>query len=436
MARGRPASNAAAGELSRTYAAWERFAAGEDEPGSVPLTIALSWHRCRDLYRLDPWTAQPPATTVEPTCRGSDGAVFAELGGIGSAIANRSDPCVTTLTDGHGRVMATWGSRPARRRAQDSGYAPGYLWAESVVGTNGVGTALVPRHVSTVRGPEHWAIALHEWNSTGVAVCDPVTGTALATLTVSAWRHALPLRSVDLLVETRPIGVLLRRAELRHRAAIVDAFAALERRTTGPLVAIDLGGRVIAANAAADRRTGHRGALTPDAGAGWPLLRAALDGPDECHHPIPVTAGADPIGFLLQPAPHPGPGDHLPDGADTPLAERSGPPARVAALGDHGRLVLLPPAEIRYARAEGHAVWLVTDRGSLRAARRGIDQVERELAGHGFLRVHRGYLVNLARVRDVTSERGSLTISTVPGRNERIPVSRRSLATVRRALGL
>jgi DNA-binding LytR/AlgR family response regulator len=98
--------------------------------------------------------------------------------------------------------------------------------------------------------------------------------------------------------------------------------------------------------------------------------------------------------------------------------------------------VLLPAAAIRHARADGHVVWLMTDDGLLRAARRGIDALEHDLAGAGFLRVHRSYLVNLARVREVTSERGGLTLSTAPRRHERIPVSRRCAPRVRRSLGL
>jgi len=45
--------------FSRTYAAWERFASGASDASDVPLTIALSWHRCRDDYRIDPTRGRP-----------------------------------------------------------------------------------------------------------------------------------------------------------------------------------------------------------------------------------------------------------------------------------------------------------------------------------------------------------------------------------------
>ena len=49
-------------------------------------------------------------------------------------------------------------------------------------------------------------------------------------------------------------------------------------------------------------------------------------------------------------------------------------------------------------------VWLSTDQGRLRAASQSLDKLDSELADVGFLRVHRRYVVNLSRIREI--ERG------------------------------
>jgi DNA-binding LytR/AlgR family response regulator len=109
---------------------------------------------------------------------------------------------------------------------------------------------------------------------------------------------------------------------------------------------------------------------------------------------------------------------------------------RIAAMADDS-VLLLEPNEIRFAEADRHTVWLTTDHGRLRAATRGIDNLERELTRHGFLRVHRSFLINPERVRRVSHRgRGVITLSTDHRRAESIPVSRRCTRVVRQLFGV
>ena len=75
-------------------------------------------------------------------------------------------------------------------------------------------------------------------------------------------------------------------------------------------------------------------------------------------------------------------------------------------------------------------MWLATDQGRLRAATQGMDKLDAELAEAGFLRVHRRYVVNLDRVREV--ERGCKGEMSAghgrPGERTMVPVSRRNAA--------
>jgi DNA-binding LytR/AlgR family response regulator len=79
----------------------------------------------------------------------------------------------------------------------------------------------------------------------------------------------------------------------------------------------------------------------------------------------------------------------------------------------------------------------MTDQGRLRAATQGLDRLEQQLTEMGFLRVHRRFLVNLSRIREVEPGfRGCLFLHTDNRTHESIPVARRHMPDVRRALGL
>ena len=76
------------------------------------------------------------------------------------------------------------------------------------------------------------------------------------------------------------------------------------------------------------------------------------------------------------------------------------PPLAGIRLEDGEARLLVPPERIDWVRAEGRAILVSTGGRVLRGAGRLADY-EARLAPHGFLRVHRACLVNLARVRSV-----------------------------------
>ncbi len=147
----------------------------------------------------------------------------------------------------------------------------------------------------------------------------------------------------------------------------------------------------------------------------------------------PVTGPAELVGWTVSSCDSRCRTNPVVDAASTETCWGTG---RVAALSD-GSVLLLEPCEIRYAEADRHSVWLMTDYGRFRAATKGIDNLERELVRHGFARVHRSFLVNLDRVRRVNHKgHGMITLSTDHRRVEGIPVSRRYTREVRALLGV
>jgi len=447
-------------------AARERFLAGDDRVRGVRPEIATSWYRCREQYHVDPsLSVAPPASdqsgesSAEHTLEHE--IVFAQLGGAAASIASEVESLggVITVTDSAGRILTVQGDKETLYRARDSNMAPWSCWSEWATGTNGMGTALEAPGPVLISGPEHWCSGFHEWVCAGVAVRDAVTKDPVAVLDVSAWRAHLPPQAAQWL--SKAVGgarAVLRRRAHDSGAELAAAFAQTRARSGQALAALDASGKVVIADEEASLVLGVPArvpALDP-AGRWQPGLdlkhlarhavkQARLDrewvgsthiatelNSEPCRLTLhPVFLADQPIGTLAIFGTERG---------DTVEGERpepglSPPPRIVGVSGD--RMVLLHRPEVRFAEADGNDVWLVTDEGRLQAAVRGIDKLEEELAGGDFLRVHRRFLVNLTCVRAVDrGSRGELSLIVAGSESLPVPVSRRNVPAVRRALGL
>jgi hypothetical protein len=464
VAMGRSASVAGrlTGEHREVMVAWERFVSGENGVHGVPTEVLLSWRRCRDVHHVDPYLVSPPPAVGRGTPSLACNSVFAQLGGIAAAIVQHSENCLTAVTDGSGQILATWGSGAAGRRAADSNLAPFFSWSESTTGTNGMGTALTQPLPMSVRGPEHWCQALHGWDCLGVAVYDFVTGEAVAALNVSAWESPVPIPANQLTSEMRVVHDGLRQRAWREAAEIADAFTEATRTARGALLAVDAAGNVIVANEKvraflgrlpasfaldpAKRYRGDRLGLAEVARKSVQRVQAEpqwvgsadlgflLGGSSQLFEVRPVLSAGRVIGLILS-AEDAASGEAISADEVQPSSSLA-IPSRIVGVRE-GRALLLSPSEIRYAEARRHDVWLATDRGWLRAATHGLDNVVQELSKFGFIRVHRSYVVNIARICEIEHHgKGVLTLSTHPQKQEAIPVSRRYTVKLRSLLGL
>ncbi len=95
-------------------------------------------------------------------------------------------PLVIALTDKKARVLQRIDSSPAVARLLDRVHlAPGFSYAESTMGTNGIGTVFESGQPVSVVGPEHFSENLHLFACTGAPVIDPVTGRVEGVLDIS-----------------------------------------------------------------------------------------------------------------------------------------------------------------------------------------------------------------------------------------------------------
>ena len=100
-----------------------------------------------------------------------------------------------------------------------------------------------------------------------------------------------------------------------------------------------------------------------------------------------------------------------------------------------GRKVLIPIDQIRYIMAKDDYSCIFTDDDRFLSTT-SLAQFESKLGDHGFFRVHRRYIVNLACVEDVESVASGAIQLGISGVEERVPVSRRRVVPLKKALSL
>jgi DNA-binding LytR/AlgR family response regulator len=97
-----------------------------------------------------------------------------------------------------------------------------------------------------------------------------------------------------------------------------------------------------------------------------------------------------------------------------------------------GATRLVQRSSILYLRAEGDYVRIHSDGGRF-LIRAALSDVEQRWRGHGFVRVHRSYAVNLRRAVEIRPELGGGATVVLSDGSE-IPVARRQVADLRRRL--
>jgi sigma-54 dependent transcriptional regulator, acetoin dehydrogenase operon transcriptional activator AcoR len=443
----------------------ERFLAGDDRVRGIRPEVATSWYRCREQYHVDPTLTTAPAASeqdesfTEHTLEHE--IVFAQLGAAAASIAGEVESVggVVTVADDAGRILNVQGDKETLRRARESNMAPWSCWSEWATGTNGMGTALEAPGAVLISGPEHWCTGFDEWVCAGVAVRDAVTDDPIAVLDVSTWRANLPAQAAGWLSKTvSGAREILRMRAMDSGAELAAAFSQAHPRSGQGLAALDARGKVVIADDEASLLLGVPARVPAlDPAVRWQpaldlgrLARHATKQARADHDWVGSTQivsglSSEPYRITLRPVflANQAIGALALFGAETgdPIEREApepgmSPPSRIVGLSGE-RMVLLHRPEVRFAEADGNDVWLVTEEGRLQASVRGIDKLEEELEGGEFMRVHRRFLVNLTCVRAVErGQRGELLLIMDGAAREAVPVSRRNVPVVRRALGL
>jgi transcriptional regulator of acetoin/glycerol metabolism len=166
----------------------ERFLASQPvDPDAVRAPILASWWRSRSWnvaadrlelsYLREPDLDSALARGAAPVLK----RLHEQLSG---------QPVSVILTDAAGLVLLRFtGDRDLERHLDSIRLAPGFSYAEDVVGTNGIGTALESGGPAHVFGHEHYAERLEQMACAGIPVRDPVSGKTAGAVDLTCWRR-------------------------------------------------------------------------------------------------------------------------------------------------------------------------------------------------------------------------------------------------------
>ncbi|AEF40609.1 sigma-54-dependent Fis family transcriptional regulator [Hoyosella subflava] len=217
--------------------------------------LRISWRRSREALGDND---SPTADFVEE--RATD-SVFLRaarpvLAAMSAEIEN--EPVSLILTDNKSTVLSRNGGDRGLLKALDRVHlAPGFVYAESAVGTNGIGTALEVGAPILIDGTEHYAGPLQSFSCAGALVTHPTSGALLGVvdLTTEA-RHAnsllLPFAK---LAAHRIRERILDDASERERA-LLHSYHAACHHSGRPVIAI--GENVLMVNALAQEQFDSR----------------------------------------------------------------------------------------------------------------------------------------------------------------------------------
>jgi transcriptional regulator of acetoin/glycerol metabolism len=217
----------------------DRFLTSAEVDGSVVRDgILASWRRSQ---RLEVVADHLPAQRLRGWDEGSPLLVAAApvLRQLGDQLAG--EPVSVLLTDAAGTVLQRSDADAAVGRYLDRvALAPGFSYAESSVGTNGIGTALAERRPTWVNGFEHYADRLERLSCAGAPIRHPVTGALVGAVDLTSWSNTqsalmLALTSVTAERIEKALMGLVGRADV----TLFRAFQHACRHHPGIVLAVD-----------------------------------------------------------------------------------------------------------------------------------------------------------------------------------------------------
>lgn len=154
---------------------------------------------------------------------------------------------IFAMADAQGTVLWRAGSPQVLRNADRLGFVEGAQWAESAVGTNALGTALVSQTAVQTFSAEHYNRSQHPWTCAGAPIRDPRDGKLLGVIDVTgaaATVHPTTIALVDAVARLAESDL---RAEHDLSLNRLRTIAApILARINAPAVAVDTDGWVAA----------------------------------------------------------------------------------------------------------------------------------------------------------------------------------------------
>ncbi|WP_123075756.1 SpoIIE family protein phosphatase [Streptomyces sp. ADI95-16] len=158
----------------------ERFLGGEALTGGVRSPIMNSWLRCQSLGLSPDQTELPYRDDFDP-----DSRLVRAAAPVLDQLASRfsGSPMNVALADAAGTVLERrFGEAGLARTLPPIQSVPGFVFAERVAGTNGIGLALAERRLVQVYGAEHFAQRSQSSACSATPIRDQLSGDIVGVL--------------------------------------------------------------------------------------------------------------------------------------------------------------------------------------------------------------------------------------------------------------
>ncbi|MFD4924469.1 SpoIIE family protein phosphatase [Streptomyces goshikiensis] len=158
----------------------ERFLGGEPLTGGVRSPIMNSWLRCQSLGLSPDQTELPYRDDFDP-----DSRLVRAAAPVLDQLASRfsGSPMNVALADAGGTVLERrFGEPDLARTLPPIQSVPGFVFAERVAGTNGIGLALAERRLVQVYGAEHFAQRSQSSACSATPIRDQLSGDIVGVL--------------------------------------------------------------------------------------------------------------------------------------------------------------------------------------------------------------------------------------------------------------
>lgn len=219
-------------------AARELYLEVTNDPSARPLVVA-SWQRSIE-YKVKSGSLAAPyldnPNLDSPLAR----AALPILDRLHEQLAD--DPVSTMITDRNGVVLSRKVSHEGlTTHLNRVRLAPGHVFAERYVGTNGIGTALASGRPVMIAGREHYVEELREFHCAAVPIQHPTRRTLLGAFNLTTIRQGSDgmlmafARSVAAQIEAEIAAISSR----RERALFQDYMEACSSTRPGPVLALN-----------------------------------------------------------------------------------------------------------------------------------------------------------------------------------------------------
>ncbi|MDG0023871.1 sigma-54-dependent Fis family transcriptional regulator [Trinickia sp. Y13] len=233
-------------------------------PHSMSESVAQSWTRCVNEFRLDPgrFVMPPVLTDYELTARREavgDLIACAKLE-MTTLYQQLADPeLAVVLVDADGLIVHQVSSVPFAQAIGADGLRVGALWSEREAGTNGMGTCIAERDCIAVRQHEHFFPRYTSLTCTAAPIFDE-RGEIAGALDVTSRSKLLQQHSLVLvgmsrqMIENRLMSARFRDVNIIQFHSRPEFVGTLH----GGTLAVNDDGVVLAANRSALFQLGHR----------------------------------------------------------------------------------------------------------------------------------------------------------------------------------